>query len=165
MHAGPILRAASSRPRASPDHTAKLPFLSPSNFGLSNGPPRQYGTSLPSYLRCRRFLLPSICRIKNLSPFSIWSLSQPGLLGFYLTSYSLKLTAIAAAWEENRATSFVFLDQLTQSFSKGHEFNYTKCSYTQEMKNPGSPACGPPCMPRVPSATLRIGGDHKFEAS
>lgn len=113
----PVLRATSSCQSRSPDHVSELLFLDlilDSQLGISSNT----GLASPRSLKYTFFLLPSIYTIKSLSPFTIWSLSQPGMPGFRFDLCSLKFTAIVVAEEEKRATSFVLLDKLTQSFSK-----------------------------------------------
>lgn len=71
------------------------PSLCVSNFGCLTWHLMQHWTSFPSGIDFIYFLLPSIRRIKSLSPFSVWSLSQPGTPGFCFDLCPLRLTGIA----------------------------------------------------------------------
>lgn len=146
----------------SPDHISELLFLDlilDSQLGISSNT----GLASPRSLRYTFFLLPSVYPIKSLSPSTIWPLSQPGMPGILFDLCSLKLTAIVVAEEEKRATPFVLLDQLTQSFSKDTsplKLHQALLKYHAVGKT-GSPAQGPPCVPHVPTVTLGNGRDHK----
>lgn len=85
--------------------------------------------------------LPSLAYLRSQFGFG---LSQ-GSWAAAMTANSLRLTAVADALKENRATSFVFPDQLTQSVSKDTKLSYTTRQWGKQVLLPLVPLASPMC--------------------
>lgn len=85
--------------------------------------------------------LPSLAYLRSQFGFGL----SPGSWAAAMIANSLKLTAVADALKENRRTSFVLPDQLTQSVSKDTKLSYTTREWGLQVLLSLVPLASPMC--------------------
>lgn len=106
------------------------PSLCVSNFGCLTWHLMQHWTSFPSGIDFIYFLLPSIRRIKSLSPFSVRSLSQPGTPGFCFDLCPLQLNGHCHCLGRKEENILCAARSMNPEFLEGQEsFEITPSSH------------------------------------